>query len=220
MNRTDAFIGLSMLAAVGGVALAAAFRNPLIAGTSACVIFGAQVLYAWLTGHQQMRWLLVMGVVAGILELWGDWVHVTHVGSIAYEDFYFFPLLASPSYMPLGWALTTVQFGYIALRLQPRFGPLVAAILSGVIGAGIPPMYEELAAPSGAWHYIGSPRVPILGHNCPWWIVGTYGTCIALMAAAALLFYQERAWPRAVMAGIYAGSAIAMSGLIWYSLVG
>ncbi len=220
MNRTDVFIGLTMVAAVGGVVTAAALRNPLIVGLTVWSILSAQVAYALLARHTLLRWLVVMGVVTGLLELWADWVHVVHVGSIAYEDYFFLRVLASPSYMPAGWALTTVQFGYIALRLQPRLGGILAAGLAGLVGAGIPPLYEELAAPAGAWHYIGSPRVPILGHHCPWWIVGTYATCITLMAAVALLCYKKRAWARAVMAGIYAGGAIVLSGLIWYSLIG
>ena len=59
----------------------------------------------------------MFGLVAGVLELWADWVHVVYFHSLVYTDYFGFHLLASPSYMPIAWWLTVVQFGYLALRL-------------------------------------------------------------------------------------------------------
>jgi hypothetical protein len=51
------------------------------------------------------------------MKLWANWVHVVYFHSILYTDYFGFQLLASPSYMPIAWWLTVVQFGYLALRL-------------------------------------------------------------------------------------------------------
>jgi hypothetical protein len=55
--------------------------------------------------------LLVFGLVAGVLELWADRVHVVYFHSVLYTDYFGLKLLASPSYMPIAWWLTVVQFG-------------------------------------------------------------------------------------------------------------
>jgi hypothetical protein len=87
----------------------------------------------YVTRSPRLAWLLAFDLVVGMLELWADWVHVTYFGSLVYTDCFGFRLVASPSYMPVGWWLTSVQFGYLARRLAdhwPRWKAvgLVAAL--------------------------------------------------------------------------------------------
>jgi hypothetical protein len=63
-----------------------------------------------------------------VLELWAGWVHVEHLVSLVYTDYFGFRLLSSPSYMPVGWWLTVVRFGYLRLAGRWRAWQGVAAM--------------------------------------------------------------------------------------------
>src|SRR5215469_6863550 len=61
-------------------------------------------------------------------------------------------LLASPSYMPIGWWLTVVQFGYLGLRLADLWPAWAAVGVPTALGMTLPP-YEEFAPSARAWYY-------------------------------------------------------------------
>lgn len=217
LNREDLLIGLSMALTVGGVLLGAGLREPNAFGVTALAVMGFLIIGWWMTGSARLAWLLIFGVAAGVLELWADWVHVTHFGSLVYTDYFGFRLLASPSYMPIGWGLTVVQFGYLALRLRDRWKPWIAVSAVTILGMALPPWYEELAAPAQAWYY--TTGGPMLSHT-PVWIIFTYGGCMFAIATTALIGYQPRSWGRAVLGGLFTAAGIMFSGVFWYSLLG
>jgi len=165
----------------------------------------------------RLAWLLLFGLVAGVLELWSDWVHVAYFGSLVYTNYFGFKLLASPLYMPVGWWLTSVQFGYLALRLAGRWPRWKVVGLISILGMFLPPWYEEFAVPARAWYYTTSG--PMLSHT-PLWIIFTYGGCMFAIATMALEFYRPRNWGRAVAAGIFAAAGFALLGVFWFSLLG
>jgi hypothetical protein len=119
--------------------------------------------------------------------------------------------------MPVGWWLTGVQFGYVALRLAGRWPRWQAVALVTLLGMTLPPWYEEFAAPAKAWHYTtGGPMLS----NTPLWIIFTYGGCMFAMATMAIHFYRPGDWKRAILAGAFAGAGIMFSGVFWFSLLG
>ena len=206
-----------MLVTLAGIILGAIFANPNFIGYTAIVVI-VMLLAGWgFSRSPRLAWLLVFGLVAGILELWADWVHVTQIKSLVYTDTFGFHLLASPSYMPIGWWLTAVQFGYLALRLNERWPAWAAIGAVTLLGMSLPPWYEELAAPAKAWYY--RPGGVMLSHT-PLWVIFTYGGCMFGIAAMALLNYRPQAWGRAVVAGIFAGASFLLSGVFWYALLG
>jgi hypothetical protein len=217
LTREDVFVLGSMLLTLGGIICGAIFAAPQAFGVTTLVVLALLVFAARVTASQRLAWLLVAGLPAGILELWADSVAVTYTHALVYTDYFGFRLLASPSYMPVGWWVTVIQFGYLALRLRERWPAWgVVAALSG-LGVLLPPWYEQLAFPAHAWYYQSSG--PMLSHT-PLWIVGTYAACMFFIASAALSFYAPRAWGRAVLAGVFIGAGLLLSSVFWFSVLG
>lgn len=216
-RRLDRLVGISIVLTLGGIMLGAALGEPHAFGVTALGVLIFLVFVWRLTGDPRLGWLLFFGLVAGVLELWADWVHVIHFGSLVYTDYFGFKLLASPSYMPVGWWLTVVQFGYLALRLRDVWRPWKAIFLVTTLGMALPPWYEEFAAPAQAWYYTtGGPMIS----NTPVWIIFTYGGSMFAVALAATEGYQRRSWGRAAVAGFFAAAGILFSGVVWYAILG
>ncbi len=217
LNVEDRLVIGSMVVTMGGVVLGALLSEPRSFGITALIVI-TMLIAGWrVTRSSRLAWLLLFGLVAGVLELWADWVHVTYFGSLVYTDYFGFRLLASPLYMPVGWWLTVVQFGYLGLRLGERWSQWKVVGLITLLGMSLPPWYEEFAAPARAWYYATSG--PMLSHT-PVWIIFTYGGCMFAIATMALVFYRPREWGRAVLAGIFTGAGIMFSGVVWFSLLG
>lgn len=216
-SEVDRLIAISLFLTIGGTGLAAWLVKPGLFGITALVVMTGLVVGWVVTKDARLGWLLPFGLVVGVLELWSDWIHVAYLRTLVYTDYFGFRLLASPSYMPIGWWLTSVQFGYIALRLSGRWPRWKASAIVALLGSGIPPWYEEFAAPAKAWNYTTSGLM--LGHT-PLWIILTYGGCMLSIALAALEFYRPGHWLRAVMAGFFAAGGIMFSAVFWFSLLG
>jgi len=217
LNVEDRLILGSMIVSIGGVIVGALLAQPAAYGITTLIVITLLVVGWLVTRSPRLAWLLVCGLVAGVLELWSDWLHVTYFKSLIYTDYFGFKWLESPSYMPVGWWLTTVQFGYLALRLAERWPRWLTVGLIALLGATLPPWYEEFAAPAMAWHYTRSG--PMLS-NTPLWIVLTYGGCMFAIATMALEFYRPRAWGRAVVAGIFTAAGFMLSAAFNISLLG
>ncbi len=65
----------------------------------------------------------------------GRFDHVKYLGSLDYTDYFGFRLLALPSYMPVGWWSTIVQFGYLSLRLHERWSRWITVSIVSVLGS-------------------------------------------------------------------------------------
>ncbi len=209
----DRLVVGSMVLTMGGIMLSAALAMPGLYGVTAILVIVMLVIGWRITRNPRLAWLLVFGLVAGILELWSDWLHVEHLRSLVYTDYFGFKLLASPSYMPIGWWLTCVQFGYLALRLSDRWPRWVAVVAVALLGMSLPPWYEEFAAPARAWYY--TPSRLMLSHT-PVWIIGTYGGCMLSIALATLLCYRRGSWKRAIAAGFFTAAGFVFSSVFWF----
>lgn len=212
----DLWVLASMVLTLGGTGLAAARAEPGVVGVTAIAVLLLLVLAWGTTQDPRLGWLLLFGLIVGVLELAADWYHVVQLGSLVYTDYFGFRLLASPSYMPVGWWLTAVQFGYLAVRLSEVGGRAVALAAVTFLGMTIPPWYEEFAAAAKAWHYTGSG--PVLSQT-PVWVIVTYGGCTLAIGAGALL-YRRRGWTRALGAGVAASVGVFLSGVVSYGLLG
>ena len=202
---------------VSGVMIGALLRQPTVIGITAIAVIGFLIIAWRITQSARLAWLMVFGLVAGVLELWADWIHVVHISSLVYTDYFGFRLLASPSYMPIGWWVTVVQFGYFAIRLSDRTRQWIAVSLVSASGMLLPPWYEEFAAPARAWYYKTD---GVMLSNTPVWIIFTYGGCMFAIATLALICYRPKAWARAVLGGIFTAAGIMFSGVFWFALLG
>jgi Domain of unknown function (DUF6989) len=213
MHKEDRWIIASLILSFIGVVLAALLKDPRPIGISVFVIVPLLIL-AW---HQtRSPRLLIFGVIAGFGELWADWIHAEYFHSLVYQNYFGFKLLASPLYMPFGWWLSVVQFGYFALRLAERWRSSTAIMIITVMGMALPPWYEQFAAPARAWYY--TPHGMMLSHT-PLWIIFTYGGCMFSIASAALLFYQAQSWTRAIIGGFFVSASFMFWGAFWFSII-
>lgn len=206
-----------MALTLGGAILGALLGTPHIAGVTCLVVIGILIAGWRVTRGSRLAWLHLFGFVAGVLELWSDWIHVVHFGSLVYTDYFGFQLLASPVYMPLGWWLTVVQFGYLALRLRDSWPSWKAVMVVTVLGMLIPPFDEEFAASARAWYYVPA---GLMLSNTPLWIVFTYGGCMFAIATMSLVFYRPGWWGGAVLAGIFTAAAFMFFGVLSYAFLG
>ena len=216
LNSEDRFVLTSVIITLGGILLGASITAPQFLGITSLVVVGILVVGWVATQSPRLAWLLPFGFVTGVLELWADWIHVEYLGSLVYTDYFGFKLLASPSYMPLGWWFTVVQFGYLALRLNDRWPRWVAITVASLLGMTIPPWYEEFAGSAQAWHYT---TTGLMLSQTPVWIVFTYGGCMFSIATMALWLYRPQYWTGAILGGIFASAGIMLSGVIWFSLL-
>lgn len=217
LNVEDRLVVGSLVLTLGGIMLGAILAEPRLYGITTLVVLGLLIVGWRVTRSPRLGWLLLFGLVAGVLELWSDWLHVEQLGTLVYTDYFGFRILASPSYMPLGWWLTCVQFGYLALRLSDRWPQWAAVGLISVLGMSLPPWYEEFAAPAKAWYYTTTRLM--LSHT-PVWIIVTYGGCMFGIATATLLCYQAGRRGRAIAAGFFAGAGFMLSAVFGYTLLG
>lgn len=217
MTAEDKVIVVSLLSTFGGIILGATLGKPGLYGITAMVVITMIIVGTYRTRSPRLSWLLVFGLVAGVLELWADWIHVASLRSLVYTDYFGFKLLESPSYMPVGWWLTCVQFGYFALRLGEILSNGMAAGIISVMGMLLPPWYEEFAKPARAWYYTTS---NLLISNTPLWIILTYGGCMFGIAMMALLCYSPNQWGRAIVGGVFTAAGFMLSAVFWYTLLG
>lgn len=217
LNKEDCIVVGSMALTMCGVIFGALFARPSIFGVSTLIVI--MLLFAgWrVTRSERLRWLLIFGLVTGVVELLSDWLHVVHLGSLVYTDYFGFKLLSSPSYMPVGWWLTVVQFGYLSMRLSDYLPQWIVVSMISVLGMSIPPWYEEFAAPAKAWYYTTTRLT--LSHT-PVWVIFTYGGCMFCVSTIALLYQRYSSYGSAVVCGIFAGAGIMLSGVLWFALLG
>lgn len=217
LNTEDRLVVGSMALTLGGIILGAILAEPRLYGITTFAVIGLLIIGRLVTRSRRLGWLLLFGLVAGMLELWSDWLHVEKLGTLVYTDYFGLRLLASPLYMPIGWWLTCVQFGYLALRLGERWPKWAAVGLIVVLGISLPPWYEEFAAPAKAWYYT---TTRLMLSRTPLWIILTYGGCMFGIASSALICYSPGAWWRAIAAGFFAGAGFMLSAVFSYTLLG
>lgn len=217
LNTEDRIIVGSMAFSLTGVGLGALLADPSAFGITTLIVISVLIVGWYRTQSPRLSWLLIFGLVAGIVELLADWIHVEYLGSLVYTDYFGFRLLASPSYMPIGWWLTVVQFGYLSLRLNERWPRWLTVSTISVLGMSLPPWYEEFASPAKAWYYTtGNLNIS----HTPVWIIFTYGNCMFVISIMALLCYRPGSWIRAITGGILTGCSFMFSGVLWFVLLG
>lgn len=217
ITAEDKLVIISILITFGGIILGAILREPRSYGFTTILVIVILIVGTYTTRSPRLSWLLVFGATAGVLELWADWIHVASLHSLVYTDYFGFKLLESPSYMPIGWWLTCVQFGYITLRLSEKWSNGMAIGTISVMGMLLPPWYEEFAKPARAWYYT---TTHLLISNTPVWIILTYGGCMFGIATMTLLSYSPNKWGRAVVGGIFTAASFMLSAVFWYTILG
>jgi hypothetical protein len=122
--------------------------------------------------------LLPLGLVTGVFALFGDHMLVNwrENGQRVYPD-HAGVLLSSPLYLPLLWACSVIEFGYVIVRIWGLVSTLVPGeaaagatmVAGGLIAAIWTACTDFWAVRAGWWSYRG-PGV-ILGGSCALYVV-------------------------------------------------
>jgi hypothetical protein len=163
--------------------------------------------------------LMLLGLVAGILELFTDAAGHQFARSLFYPQGQ--PLLwDSPFYMPLSWMIVLTQLGYLAWRLANllpgRRLPWRAILLAGLAGAVNVPFYEEAAYHAGWWRY--APTVLHLG-NTPAYVLLFEGLVASALPLLTLGLLKLRWWSVALRSAIL-GLWMPCAALLAWLLLG
>ena len=162
-----AFLALVGLMIAGHIAAALLARGWITAAIiDALALVSLVALLARPAWRPLVGRLLLLGLVAGMLELFTDAAGHQFARSLFYPQDQ--PLLwDSPFYMPLSWMIVLTQLGYLAWRLAGLLPggrlPWRAVLLAGLAGAINVPFYEEAAYHAGWWRY--APTVLRLGRT-------------------------------------------------------
>lgn len=111
--------------------------------------------------------LLIIGTIAGLLELATDHYLVDSINSLVYPAKELM-IWSSPAYMPFAWSNVLLQLGFIGVLLTRKYGVLKASILLGIAGGMYIPLYEHLANNAGWWWY--HQNVPMV-FNAPIYVI-------------------------------------------------
>lgn len=213
----DRVITGAVVAILAGTGLAGLLSTPTLFGVTALAAFGLQIGGMIVTRSERLRWLLVYGGVAGILELWPEWLQVQHLHTVVYTDYFGFRLLASPSYMPIGWCVFVVQFGYVALRLREAWPPWVVVTVA-MLGAVVLALWLEGSAASARTWRFTAPTMAL--PSMPLFVLLTYVGSTFAITTLALTHYRPRFWGGAVLAGFFASAGITFWSVFWFALLG
>ncbi|MEQ9168004.1 MAG: hypothetical protein RLO12_17215, partial [Fulvivirga sp.] len=105
-----------------------------------------------LRGNPLILRLLIIGTVAGVMELVTDHYLVDIIHSLVYPGNE--PMIwSSPAYMPMAWSNVILQLSFIGVMLTEKFKLTKASIILGVAGGMYIPLYEHLANNAGWWWY-------------------------------------------------------------------
>lgn len=123
--------------------------------------------------------LLALGIATGVFVIFTDYLLVNWGREASGQRIY--PagsalLLASPAYVPLGWAMSIVDFGYpilrvygaVSRRLTGDAGLGVAMVAGGFLGALVTACTDFLAVRAGWWSYKGG---VLLGDSVAFYVV-------------------------------------------------
>ena len=170
--------------------------------------------YAWRTRNPLVLRLLILGTIAGVLELFTDHYLVETIDSLVYPGKELM-LWSSPAYMPFAWSNVLLQLSFVGVLITSRLGVFRASIILCVAGGMYIPMYEHLAKDAGWWWY--NLNTPML-FNAPVYVI----LCEALISLSlpGLLYFSEHNTPlKTVLLGILEGVWIFVSAWLAYNIV-
>ncbi|HEY7020500.1 MAG TPA: hypothetical protein VH349_05245 [Ktedonobacterales bacterium] len=215
-----AFLALLGLMLVGHIAAALLARGWITAALiDALALIYLVVLLARPVWRSLVGRLMLLGLVAGVLELFTDAAGHQFARSLFYPQDQ--PMLwDSPFYMPLSWMIVLTQLGYLAWRLAGLMPggrlPWRAILLMGLVGAINVPFYEEAAYHAGWWRY--APTILHLG-NTPAYVLLFEGLVAAVLPLLTLGLLKLR-WRSVALRGVILGLWMPCAALLAWLLLG
>jgi hypothetical protein len=185
--------------------------------TSASIITYGLYLFYWFYAlyykNPLILRLLIIGTVAGLLELATDHYLVDTINSLVYPGKE--PMIwSSPAYMPFAWSNVLVQLSFIGVLLTQKYNLLKASVILGIAGGMYIPLYEHLANNAGWWWYKNNTQMIF---NAPIYVI----VCEALISLSlpVLVYYSEHhQMKKTVALGVLEGVWILASAYLAFSI--
>lgn len=163
-----------------------------------------------------MARLLWWGFCLGVVELVADALCVRFTGTLDYRTAKSAMIWESPWWMPVAWMLVGTQIGYFGTRFIERFGTVRGAALCALVGAVNIPFYEEMARYAHWWEYQFCRMLP--GTHTPVYIIIAELVIGGALAPCARVALRGDSWRGATVAGIAAGVATIIGGLVGFGI--
>jgi hypothetical protein len=171
-------------------------------------------VYTWRTKNPLILRLLIIGTIAGLLELVTDHYLVDTINSLVYPNKEWM-IWSSPAYMPFAWSNVLLQLSFVGVLLTSHFGLLRASILLCIAGGMYIPLYEHLAKNAEWWWY--NPNTPMV-FSAPLYVI----ICEALISLSlpGIIYYSEHnKLSKTLFLGVLEGAWIFLSAWLAFNLV-
>ncbi len=177
-------------------------------------MFGILSLFAFANKDKFLQKLILLGLVAGFVELIADNWLVNGISSLVYpiEETH---IWASPNYMPFAWAVILVQVGYLSWLFSKKVSQFKTFLIAFAIGACFIPLFETCALYADWWYY--NPY-KIMLFNTPLYIIVGEG----LIAASLPFIFQKimnKNFIKIILLGIVLGLWIFAAYFISYYIL-
>lgn len=180
-------------------------------------------------GGETLFGLFALGLVAGVYEILADFglVHWVARGRLVYTTGNDVVVLASPIWMPFGWACVITELGYPCVRLfgilRRRLALRPAALATCAtmgIQAGMMGAFWEVYAWRAGWWYYEPARVMLADHCAAYIALAEVFMGAALLPIAARAIEDEaRPLAAAVGGGVRFGAVIMAAYAAAYLLL-
>jgi hypothetical protein len=185
--------------------------------TASLITYGLYVfywVYTWLTKNPLILRLLIIGTLAGLLELFTDHYLVETINSLVYPNKEWM-IWSSPAYMPFAWSNVLLQLSFVGVLLTSRFGLFRASLMLCLAGGMYIPMYEHLAKNAGWWWY--NQNTPMV-FAAPLYVI--ISEALISLALPGIIYYSDHnKLGKTVFLGVLEGCWIFVSAWLAFNLV-
>lgn len=188
--------------------------GPLTASLITYPLYLFYWVYAIYQKNPLIQRLVVIGTIAGILELATDHYLVSTISSLVYPSNELM-LWSSPAYMPFAWSNVLVQLSFVGVLLTQRFGLGKASIFLCIAGGMYIPLYEHLAKNAGWWWYNDNTTMVL---NAPLYVIISEAL-ISLSLPLITHYAEDHKMSKVFAVGILEGLWIFISVFVGFWLV-
>ncbi|WP_109831455.1 DUF6989 domain-containing protein [Reichenbachiella versicolor] len=159
--------------------------------------------------------LVIIGTIAGILELYTDHYLVDTINSLVYPKSEWM-IWSSPAYMPFAWSNVILQLSFVGVLLTKKFNIWKASIILCLLGGMYIPLYEHLARNAGWWWY--NDNTPMI-FNAPIYVIVCEGL-ISLSLPVIVDFSENNKLGKTFVLGVVEGVWIYVAALLSFAIAG
>lgn len=189
--------------------------GPITASIITYTLYAFYWFYALRFKNPLIIRLLIIGTIAGILELVTDHYLVDTIDSLVYPGKELM-IWSSPAYMPFAWSNVLLQLGFIGVLLTRKYGVPKASVMLGIAGGMYIPLYEHLANNAGWWWY--HDNVPMV-FNAPIYVIVCEGL-ISLALPWLIQHAENHTVKKTMLLGLVCGVWIYVSAYLAFLMAG